>query len=96
MQSQAFQQAFSSEAQLLASTGQIIRSHLTVPGGQPKLLLTLVAAGDAGQLPPLSHRGRTGNLHTQAPYPRNHSLAAIADLTMRQAAQAAYPTACAA
>jgi serine/threonine-protein kinase HipA len=38
-----------SEAQLLALAEQIVRSHLTVTGVQPKLSLTLAATGNAGQ-----------------------------------------------
>jgi hypothetical protein len=38
-----------SATQLLALAEQIVRSHITVKGMQPKLSLTLAATGDPGQ-----------------------------------------------
>jgi len=79
------------EAQLLLLTDQIVRSHITVTGVQPKLLLTLAATGDAGQSTHFTHRG-----HVEAyilPHPRYYpSLSEGEDLTMSLATLAGLYT----
>ena len=75
---------------------QIVRSHVTVTGVQPKLSLTLAAIGDAGNR--LAHHcGRAGRLHPKAPYPALSQPAGNKNLTMHLAALAGWlpcPTAC--
>jgi|GEM_PF-5601625 len=76
------------EAQpLLLLTDQIARSHITMTGVQPKLLLTLATTATH----PLYHRG-----HVEAyilPHPRHyHSLSEGENLTMRLATLAGLYT----
>lgn len=81
-----------SEAQLLTLAEQIVRSHITVTGVQPKLSLTLAATGDAGQPTRLTIVGALGAYILKPPTPHYPSLPEVEDLTMQLAALAGLAT----
>lgn len=81
-----------SEAHLLALAEQLVRSHITVTGVQPKLSLTLAAPGDAGQPTRLTIEGALGAYILKPPTPHYPSLPEVEDLTMHLAALAGLAT----
>jgi serine/threonine-protein kinase HipA len=81
-----------SEAQLLALAEQIVRSHITVTGVQPKLSLTLAATGEAGQPTRFTIVGALGAYILKPPTPHYPSLPEVEDLTMHLAALAGLAT----
>ena len=81
-----------SEAQLLALAEQIVRSHITVTGVQPKLSLTLAATSDARQSIRFTLVGALGAYILKPPTPHYPILPEVDDLTMHQAALAGLAT----
>lgn len=81
-----------SEAQLLALAEQIVRSHITVTGVQPKLSLTLAATGEAAQSTRFTIVGALGAYILKPSTPHYPSLPEVEDLTMHLATLAGLAT----
>lgn len=82
-----------SEAEMLALAEAIVRQHITVPGVQPKLSLTIAPAGAAGQPARFTIVGALGGEYIlKPPTSRYPHLPEVEDLTMHLAALAKLPT----